>query len=230
MKIALVTGSSRGLGKEVARQLEERGLRVIKTSREDPAFPLDVTSDESVRALREKLKKEDIQLDVLVNNAGIAMEGFDADVVKQTLDTNFFGPMRVTDALAPLVRDGGNIVMVSSGMGELSIFSPERRAFFAKVEDREALVEKLRAFTSDQRGWPQSAYRVSKAALNALTRIFARELPRLHINAVCPGWVRTDMGGAHAARDVETGAKSIAWAAFTNETGGFFRDGAAIPF
>ena len=88
----------------------------------------------------------------------------------------------------------------------------------------------MRAFEADQRGWPQSAYSVSKAGLNALTRILARELPRLHVNAVCPGWVRTDMGGKHAERDVETGAKSIVWAAFTNETGGFFRDGNAIPF
>ena len=231
MKIALVTGASRGLGQETAKQLEQRGFRVIKTSREDPAFPLDVTSDASVRALADKLKADEIELDVLVNNAGIAMKGFDANVVAKTLDTNFFGPLRVTDALAPLVRDGGNVVMVSSGMGELSIFSsPELRAFFAKVEDRAALVEKMREFAADQRGWPQSAYGVSKAGLNALTRILARELPRLRINAVCPGWVRTDMGGEHAERDVETGAKSIVWAAFTEKTGGFFRDGKAIPF
>jgi NAD(P)-dependent dehydrogenase (short-subunit alcohol dehydrogenase family) len=231
MKIALVTGSSRGLGKETARQLEQRGLRVIKTSREDPAFPLDVTSDASVRALAEKLKSDEIQLDVLVNNAGIAMKGFDANVVKKTLDTNFFGPMRVTDALAPLVRDGGNVVMVSSGMGELSIFgSSELRAFFADVQDRQVLVDKVRAFETDQRGWPQSAYSVSKAALNALVRILARELPRLRVNAVCPGWVKTDMGGSWAERDVETGAKSIVLGALTSETGGFFRDGHAISF
>jgi len=232
MKTALVTGANRGLGKEVARQLEQRGLRVIATSRNDPAFPLDVTDDASVHAIAEKLKREKIQLDVLVNNAGIAMKGFDANVVDKTLATNFFGPLRVTDALAPLVADGGNIVMVSSGMGELSIFSSELRAFFAKVDDRDALIEKMREFITDQRGWPQSAYGVSKAGLNALTRIVARELaPRnVHVNAVCPGWVQTDMGGQHAERDVETGAKSIVWAASTNETGGFFRDGKAIPF
>ena len=232
MKTALVTGANRGLGKETARQLEQqRGLRVIKTSREDPAFPLDVTNDASIHALADKLKHEKIELDVLVNNAGIAMKGFDQNVVDKTLDTNFFGPLRVTDALAPLVRDGGNVVMVSSGMGELSIFSsPELRTFFAKTLDREALVAKMRSFVADRRGWPQSAYGVSKAGLNALTRILARELPRLHVNAVCPGWVKTDMGGDYAERDVETGAKSIVWGAFTTETGGFFRDGEAIPF
>lgn len=231
MKTALVTGANRGLGKETAQQLEQRGFRVIKTSREDRAFPLDVTSDASVRGLAEKLKEEKVMLDVLVNNAGIAMKGFDANVVNRTLDTNFFGPLRVTDALAPLVRDGGNVVMVSSGMGELSIFSSsELRAFFVEVEDRDALVAKMRSFVADQRGWPQSAYSVSKAGLNALTRILARELPRLHVNAVCPGWVKTDMGGDYAERDVETGAKSIVWAAFTTETSGFFRDGKAIPF
>jgi len=231
MKTALVTGASRGLGKETARQLEERGLRVIRTSRQDSAFPLDVTSDASVRALADELKKENVTLDVLVNNAGIAMKGFDANVVAKTLDTNFYGPLRVTDALAPLVRDGGHVVNVSSGMGELSIFSSaELRSFFADVQDRDALIAKLREFAADQRGWPQSAYSVSKAGLNALTRILARELPRLHVNAVCPGWVKTDMGGKFAERDVETGAASIVWAAFTNETGGFFRDGRAVPF
>ena len=231
MKVALVTGANRGLGKETARQLEQRGFRVVKTSREDPAYPLDVTSDASVRALTEKLKKENVEIDVLVNNAGIAMKGFNQNVVDKTLDTNFFGPLRVTDAIAPLMRDGGNIVNVSSGMGELSIFSSrELRAFFEKVDDRKKLVEKMRDFILDQRGWPQSAYGVSKAGLNALTRILARELPRLRVNSVCPGWVKTDMGGDYAERDVETGAKSIVWAAFTNETGGFFRDGRAIPF
>jgi NAD(P)-dependent dehydrogenase (short-subunit alcohol dehydrogenase family) len=231
MKTALVTGANRGLGKETARQLEQRGLRVIKTSREDPVFPLDVTSDAGVRALAEKLKSEKVELDVLVNNAGIAMNGFNQNVVDKTLATNFFGPMRVTDALAPLVCDGGHVVNVSSGMGELSIFSShELRDFFAKVDERDALIEKMRAFIADQRGWPQSAYSVSKAGLNALTRILARELPRLHVNAVCPGWVKTDMGGDYAERDVETGAKSIVFGAFTTETGGFFRDGKKIPF
>ena len=243
MKIALVTGANRGLGQEVARQLEEKGFRVIRTSRHDARYPLDVSSDASVASLAKKLREENVQLDALVNNAGIAMDGFDANVAKKTLETNFFGPLRVTDALAPLVRDGGNIVMVSSGMGELSAFSLELAKVLSHGElDRATLIETMRSFVSDveakrheERGWPSSAYRVSKAGLNALARVLARELAPRHIrvNAVCPGWVRTDMGGKHAERDVATGAKSIVWAALLETdgvTGGFFRDGHRIPF
>jgi carbonyl reductase 1 len=243
MKTALVTGASRGLGKETARQLEARGFHVLASSRENAEWPLDVSDDKSVAALAEKLGREKIVLDVLVNNAGITMRGFDANVARGTLDVNFFGPMRVTDALVPFVRDGGNVVMVSSGMGELSILSPELRALFSRdTLDRTTLIDKMRSFVDDiaagrheKNGWPSSAYGVSKAGLNALTRIFARELASRHIrvNAVCPGWVRTDMGGTHAERDVATGAASIVWAALLDRdgpTGGFFRDGHAIPF
>jgi carbonyl reductase 1 len=243
MKTALVTGASRGLGRETARQLESRGFRVIASSRGDSEWPLDVADEKSIAALAKKLGREKIELDVLVNNAGITMRGFDEKVARGTLEVNFFGPMRVTDALAPFIRDGGNVVMVSSGMGELSILSPELHAIFSRdTLDRTTLVEKMRSFISDvaagrheKNGWPSSAYGVSKAGLNALTRILARELaPRhIHVNAVCPGWVRTDMGGKHAERDVATGAASIVWAALLDHdgpTGGFFRDGDAIPF
>jgi carbonyl reductase 1 len=243
MKTALVTGANRGLGKETAKQLESRGFRVIATSRDDREWPLDVSNQKSVDALAEKLERENVELDVLVNNAGITMKGFDENVARGTLEVNFFGPMRVTDALAPRIRDGGNVVMVSSGMGELSILSPELRAVFSRdTLDRATLVQKMRSFIEDvaarrheKNGWPSSAYSVSKAGLNALTRILARELAPRHIrvNAVCPGWVRTDMGGKHAERDVSTGAASIVWAALldrTGPTGGFFRDGHAISF
>jgi NAD(P)-dependent dehydrogenase (short-subunit alcohol dehydrogenase family) len=131
--------------------------------------------------------------------------------------------------------------MVSSGMGELNAYSPAIKARFLDeslaVDGLVALVGEftagVRAGRHEGEGWPSSAYRVSKAALNALTRILARESPRLHINAVCPGWVKTDMGGPSASRTVEQGARGIVWAATLGEggpSGGFFRDGKAIPW
>ena len=241
-RTALVTGASRGLGLETSRQLERRGFRVIATSRSDPKYPLDVADEASVAALAERLRREGAVLDVLVNNAGISMRGFDAEVARRTLEVNFFGAMRVTDALLPLVRDGGDVVMVSSGMGELSCVSPALRAKLADPElDRAGLVALMRSFVAavargehERAGWPSSAYSVSKVGLNALVRVLARELAgrRIRVNAVCPGWVRTDMGGPHAERDVATGAASIVWAAALEDgpTGGFFRDGKPIPW
>jgi NAD(P)-dependent dehydrogenase (short-subunit alcohol dehydrogenase family) len=242
-RVALVTGANRGLGLEVGRQLAERGLRVIFTSRSVPHEDaehrrLDVADAASVRALADALTTD---LDVLVNNAGIALKGFNAEVARRTLDVNFFGALLVTDALLPHIRDGGTIVMVSSGMGEVSSLAPRlRQRVLSPSLTKDELVELVQTFVHDVEhgrheaaGWPSSAYRVSKVALNALTRILARELAprRIRVNAVCPGWVRTDMGGAGASRSVEAGARSIVWAALAEEpTGGFFRDGRSIDW
>jgi carbonyl reductase 1 len=149
----------------------------------------------------------------------------------------------VTDVLGPAIRDEGAIVMVSSGMGEVSALSPElRKRFLADDLTRTTLVGLVQEFVRDvalgrhtERGWPSSAYRVSKAGLNALTRVLAKELAprRIKVNAVCPGWVRTDMGGSSAPRSVEQGAASIVWAGTLGPdgpTGGFFRDGRPIPW
>jgi NAD(P)-dependent dehydrogenase (short-subunit alcohol dehydrogenase family) len=243
-RVALVTGANRGLGLEVGRQLAERGLRVIFTSRSVPHEDadhrrLDVADPASVQALAEALTADRVELDVLVNDAGIALRGFNAEVAQRTLEVNFFGALRVTDALLPRIRDGGAIVMVSSGMGEVSALAPQlRERVLSPSLTRDELVELVRSFVRDVErgrheaaGWPSSAYRVSKVALNALTRILARELAprRIRVNAVCPGWVRTDMGGSGASRSVEAGARSIVWAAGAEgPTGGFFRDGRAI--
>ena len=252
-RTALVTGASRGLGLETVRQLAERGLAVILTSRTATGEaaarrlgarwePLDVGDAGSVTALADRLACDGVRVDVLVNNAGISMKGFDDHVARGTLAVNFFGPLRVTEALLPRIPDGGNIVMVSSGMGELSVYpEPLQRRFLAPALTRPALVELMTSFVRDveagrhaEAGWPSSAYRVSKAGLNALTRILARELAgrRIRVNAVCPGWVRTDMGGPNAARSLEQGAASIVWAAASEDgpTGGFFRDGKPIPW
>jgi NAD(P)-dependent dehydrogenase (short-subunit alcohol dehydrogenase family) len=254
-RTALVTGASRGLGLETSRQLAERGLAVILTSRGPSGEaaakrlgsgvrwePLDVADAGSVTALADRLTRAGVTLDVLVNNAGISMNGFNADVARGTLEVNFYGALRVTEALLPRLADGGNVVMVSSGMGELSIY-PEalRNRFLDPALTRPALVELLTSFVQEveaghhaDAGWPSSAYRVSKAGLNALTRILARELAGRHIrvNAVCPGWVRTDMGGRSATRGVEQGAASIVWGAVNESgaTGGFFRDGRPIAW
>jgi NAD(P)-dependent dehydrogenase (short-subunit alcohol dehydrogenase family) len=257
IRTALVTGGNRGLGLETGRQLAARGFRVLLTSREvsrkEEAAPaaagklehraLDVTDGASIAALGARLAREQTRLDVLVNNAGVSLHGFDAEQVRRTLAVNFYGAMNVTDALLPLIPDGGTIVMVSSGMGELAGVSPAlREQFMAPHLTRAGLVELMHAFVRavergrhTQEGWPSSAYRASKIGLNALTRIFARDLSprRIRVNAVCPGWVKTDMGGEGAPRDVAEGAASIVWAAAQLDggpTGGFFRDGRPITW
>jgi NAD(P)-dependent dehydrogenase (short-subunit alcohol dehydrogenase family) len=148
----------------------------------------------------------------------------------------------VTDALLGRIPDGGAIVMVSSGMGEVSSLAPAlRREILDERLTRERLVELMTSFVRDveagrhgKAGWPSSAYRVSKVGMNALVRILARELaPRqIRVNAVCPGWVRTDMGGPSATRSVERGAASIlaGVALESGKSGGFYRDGRAIAW
>ena len=266
-RTALVTGANRGLGLETAGQLAAHGLRVIVTSREAAAarvaadkvskgrtqdgapvsvtvLPLsfDVGDADGVAAAADYLRSAGTSIDVLVNNAGISMHGFDAEVARRTIDVNFFGPLRVTEALMPLMPAGGTIVMVSSGMGELEGLDDRlRERFTDPALTRDEVADLARVFVADvaaghhrERGWPSSGYRVSKIALNALVRVWAPELAgrKIIINAVCPGWVRTDMGGRGASRGVDKGAASIVWAALrTGEpTGGFFRDGRRIDW
>jgi carbonyl reductase 1 len=263
VRTALVTGANRGLGLETARQLASQGLAVIVTSREEAAaraaadalakgkppgqvtalpLPLDVGEPVQITAAAEHLRAAGTTLDVLVNNAGIAMDGFNAEVARRTIEVNFLGPLRVTEALVSLVPAGGTIVMVSSGMGELSGVDDHLRARFTDPKlTRDGLVALAQEFVADveagrhrERGWPSSGYRVSKISLNALVRVWAPELGarRIIINAVCPGWVRTDMGGHGASRSVEKGAASIVWAATRvgEPNGGFFRDGRRIDW
>jgi carbonyl reductase 1 len=257
-RVALVTGGNRGLGLGTVSELARRGLQVLLASRgADGAAeaarlvgqglkvehePLDVSDAGSIAALAERLRARGLALDVLVNNAGISLHGFDAQVARRTLDTNFFGALHVTDALLPQLRSGGHIVMVSSGLGTLDGYSESLRArLLDPALTRETLVSLMRAFVEDvaagrhtREGWPSSGYGASKAGLNALTRVLARELaPRgIHVNAVCPGWVRTDMGGKGAPRALQQGVASIVWPIFAPAppSGGFFRDGSAIDW
>lgn len=259
-KVGLVTGANRGLGLEVCGQLAEAGMRVIGTTRDEEAGRraaaelrgrgaevsferLDVGDEASVAALASRLSARGERLDVLVNNAGMSMKGFNENVAARTTDVNFRGALRVTDALSAVLRDGGRVVMVSSGMGKVSNLSRGlRRRFLEPTLDRSGLLQLVDEFVRDVRdrrhealGWPSSAYSVSKIAMNAATRILARELGprRILVNAVSPGWTRTDMGGRSAPRSVASGAKSIVWAALVPDdgpTGGFFEDGQVIDW
>jgi NAD(P)-dependent dehydrogenase (short-subunit alcohol dehydrogenase family) len=234
-RVALVSGGNRGIGIEIARQLARRGILVVIGSRDvekgqaaaqtiiDEGYPtevvrLDITDGNSVAAAVEEIVRRHGRIDILVNNAAILIDGpggfksslfeLKADTARKTFETNVLGPLRLTQAVVPIMeRNGyGRIVNLSSGAGQLS----------------------------DMRsGFP--AYRMSKTALNALTRITTSELAstNIKVNAVCPGWVRTDMGGAEAERPVEIGAETPVWLATLPEngpTGGFFRDKRPIPW
>lgn len=262
VRTALVTGANRSLGFETCRELRRRGFHVILTSRDGDkgraaarelaregltvdVYPLDVSELRSIADLAGHLHRSGVVLDVIVNNAGILLDGGTVEVARRTLATNFFGALAVTDALVPLVPPGGHVVMVSSTQGELSCLSPSRRAQFADAGlTREGLIALMHSFVADvargrlghpDAGWPpsSSAYRVSKVGMNALVRVLAREFAGrgIRVNAVCPGWVRT-MGGPDAERSVEEGTASIVSAAAPADgpTGGFFRDGEPLPW
>jgi NAD(P)-dependent dehydrogenase (short-subunit alcohol dehydrogenase family) len=219
-RTALVSGANRGIGAEIARRLAaDRGFTVIAGARDPDAvearegvFPLklDVADQASTEALAERVASDPGHLDVLVNNAGIVqsysdtVENTDLGRAHEIVETNLFGAWRVTQALLPLLRAGdGRVVNISSGAGQLDDMGP---------------------------GYP--AYRVSKAGLNVLTRVLAAEEPALSVNSVCPGWVRTDMGGPGAPKSVEEGADTAVWLATMDDppSGGFFRDRNPIPW
>jgi NAD(P)-dependent dehydrogenase (short-subunit alcohol dehydrogenase family) len=222
--IALVTGANRGIGREIVRQLAAKGITTILAARDAAKAeaaagelaktglpvvgrPLDVTDQISVDRLAQDVEREFGKLDILVNNAGVLFdpEGrgleTDLDMVRRTLETNLLGAWRVAEVFAPLLRKSGRgrVVNLSSQLGQLQ-----------RMAD----------------GYP--AYRVSKAALNALTRILAAgfQNDRVLVNSACPGWVKTDMGGPNAPGTVEQGADTPVWLATLPDdgpTGGFFQ-------
>ncbi len=227
MAVALVTGANRGIGRETARQLVEAGYDVVLSARDESkareaaeavgALPLqlDVADPESIDRAVQRLSEDPGSLDVLVNNAGVGTDwgvaGADPDFVaiQAALDTNFFGAYRLTVGLLPLLRasEHPRVVNVSSGMGGIA----------------------------EMGGW-SPGYRVSKAALNAMTRILSNELGEagVLVNSACPGFVSTDMGSQFGAtKPVEDGASGIVWLATLPDdgpTGGFFRDGKPVAF
>lgn len=229
-KIALVTGANRGIGFTVVKTLLEKEYRVILTTRSESSGQealnklgnpgnlyfqtLDVSNQNSVDQIRNYVEQKFGRLDVLINNAGInydtwqKAENADLTNVQETLDTNLLGPWRMTNAFIPLMKQAGygRVVNVSSGSGAISSMSD---------------------------GTP--AYSISKAALNVLTIKLGAELQGtgILVNAVCQGWVRTDMGGSGATRSPEKGAETIVWAAELPKdgpNGKFFRDKKEIEF
>lgn len=228
-RVALVSGGNRGIGREVARQLADMGYTIVIGSRDlergnevagelgeqVTALQLDVTDLESIDRSIASVEEQFGRLDVLVNSAGVIGGGWstsaldvDLEEVREVLDTNLFGAWRLTQAALPLMRRNGygRVVNISSGMGQLA-----------------------------DMGGHSPAYRVSKTGLNALTRMLTAELQdeNVLVNSVCPGWVRTDMGGSNARRSVEEGADTPVWLATLPDDGprgGFFRDREPIPW
>ena len=230
MKTALVTGANKGIGREVARQLAAKGFHVFVGARNEKAgrkaaeeiakeggkatfLEIDVADNDSVTTAAREFAETADHLDVLVNNAGIIVDGDDAiletgdDLVRKTLETNTLGALRVTRAFVPSLRKSKapRVINVSSSGGQL---------------------------TGGADGWAP-VYCISKTALNGVTVQLAAALPKFAVNSVCPGWVRTDMGGENASRSVEEGADTIVWLASEASqdlTGKFLRDRKEIPW
>ncbi|MCY7358547.1 MAG: SDR family oxidoreductase [Rudanella sp.] len=225
-KVALVTGATKGIGREVARQLAKMGYAVFIGARDRQRgcevsealcaegyeaifLQLDVTDPVSIKNAEGTFSQKADHLDVLVNNAAILedhgenLTNMNAELLGRTMKTNVVGPILVSQDFLPYLKlapNGGRIVNVSSGagaLGEMETYAP--------------------------------AYSISKTALNAVTKQFAGALraDNIAVNSVCPGWVRTDMGGPTASRSIEKGAETIVWLAAEapqNETGKFWKD------
>jgi NAD(P)-dependent dehydrogenase (short-subunit alcohol dehydrogenase family) len=231
-KVAIVTGGNRGIGREIARQLARQQVSVVIGAR-DPekgekaaaemkaeglevaSLQLDVIDTKSVRRFVERVDKQFGAPSILVNNAGVFPESYEARVTevptsvwRETIETNLFGAVRMCREVVPLMQrlKYGRVVNISSGMGQMH-----------------------------KMGAGSPAYRVSKAALNALTLTLAAEVAGegILVNSMSPGWVRTGMGGDEAPRTVEEGAETAVWLALlpsNGPSGQFFRDRKPIPW
>ena len=229
-KIVLVTGANKGIGFEICRQLAGKGLAVIMTSRNQERgmkaaeqlkrqdllvdfHLLDVTDSASIKALERYLETKHDRLDVLINNAGIFIDdemdslNVDMDTVRKTFETNFIGPFLVSQVMLPLLKksDDGRIINISSGLGQLS---------------------------DTGSGFP--SYSMSKAALNMLSAKMAADLKgtKIKVNSICPGWIKTDMGGKEAPGTVEEGADTAVWLATASQipNGKFLRNRKVIDW
>jgi NAD(P)-dependent dehydrogenase (short-subunit alcohol dehydrogenase family) len=227
-KIAIVTGGNRGIGFEICRQLARMGIKVILTARDESKgkdavrklqyegldvvfYSLDITDEQSIKRLAGWVEQTFNRIDILINNAAINIDedctALKADInkIKETMETNVYGPLRLCQALVPIMRKNnfGRIVNVSSGAGALN------------------------EMTTGSPG-----YRISKTALNVITKLLGNELvaTNITVNSLCPGRIRTDMN-PNGERSVEQGADTAIWLADENlETGKFFRDRKEIPW
>lgn len=228
-KTILITGSNKGIGFETARQCALQNHRVILSGRDEArlaqaqkklldaglkcaTLKMDTGDLLSIESAARTFGKMFPVLDVLINNAAVIVRGDNSisegadDVLTQTININSYGPLRVTRAFLRYMKAGSHVINISSGGGSM---------------------------TDPVGGW-SPAYCVSKTMLNGITRHLAYELSgqNIRVNALCPGWVKTDMGGQGASRSVEKGAETPVWLANdgTNETGKFFRDKKVIPW
>lgn len=228
MNAALITGASRGIGREVARTLAREGWHVLSAVRDPNSAPagtqaetVDMAEPKSIEALAERLRARNERLDALVNNAAVYN-----GPARRIWDVNVLGPLLLTRAVQTLLVPNARVVMVTSGLGRLAAQSP---SLVKRLSDRALSLADLERLAEEA----PDGYAASKAALNAMARLFARELkPQgILVNAISPGWVRTDMGGRNAPRSVEQGAASILWGVrlpVGGPTGGVFEDGKAI--
>ncbi|PNQ85922.1 SDR family oxidoreductase [Paenibacillus polymyxa] len=238
-KIVLITGGNKGIGFETARQLGNMGYEILIGARNEKkgheavtlletekikakTVVLDVTNPSSILSVVEWIEQEYGLLDILINNAGVFLEGdippseLELSVLKSTYETNVFGVFSITKAMLPLLRNSssGRIVNLSSGLGSLTLNSDPTSEFYN--------VNSL-------------AYNSSKTAVNALTVFFAKELSDspVKINSVCPGFTATDLNGNSGYRSVEQAASIVVKLATINSdgpSGGFFDNHGVVPW
>ncbi|KAK4956412.1 hypothetical protein LTR10_005936 [Elasticomyces elasticus] len=237
---------------------EERGAEAVKTLESDQQlkdakvlvkdggdttikfYALDISQTKSIQDFSTFLKKEHPDgVDVVINNAGIAMQGFDANIVQETLHTNYYGTLEATRDLLPLLREGGRMVNVSSMSGKLNKYSDDIRNAFLQAAKTDvpavtALMEKFKSAVSEgkekEAGFPSAAYAVSKAGETAFTKVIAMEEAKRNrgvlVNACCPGYVKTDMTRGGGAKTPDEGAQTPVMLALHDiggKTGGFWQ-------